>query len=66
VLPPTTPLPVVPLPVVPPRLMVPATLAVSELVPLLDPQAASEALIAVRRQNLHALNLIADLIAYSS
>jgi len=64
VLPPT--LPVVPLPVVPPRLMVPDTLAVSELVPLLDPQAASETLIAARRPNFHALNSIANLIAYSS
>jgi hypothetical protein len=61
VLPPTTPLPVVP-----PRLMVPVTLAVSELVPLLDPQAATKTLIAARRQSFRALNLVADLITYSS
>jgi len=66
VLPPTPPPPVVPLPVVPPRLMVPDTLAVSELVPLLDPQAASETLIAARRQSFRALNSIDNLITYSS
>jgi hypothetical protein len=66
VVPPDVPPLVAPLPVVPPRLIVPDALAASELVPLLDPQAASETLIAVRRQNLHALNLIADLITYSS
>jgi hypothetical protein len=38
-----------PLPVVPPRLIVPVTLAASELVPLLDPQDASKALIGKRR-----------------
>jgi hypothetical protein len=64
VLPPDVPL-VAPLPVVPPRLTVPVTLAVSEL-PLPDPQAASETLIAVRRQNLRALNSIDDLMTYSS
>jgi hypothetical protein len=66
---PVVPLPVAPLPtpptVVPPRLMVPDTVAVSEL-PLLDPQAASETLIAARRQHFHALNSIANLITYSS
>jgi hypothetical protein len=67
---PVVPLPVVllpttPLPVVPPRLMVPDTTAVSEL-PLLDPQAASETLIAARRHHFHALNSIANLITYSS
>ena len=53
---PVVPLPVVLLPVVPPRLIAPVTLAVSELVPLLDPQAASETLIAARRQSLRASN----------
>jgi hypothetical protein len=66
VLPLVAPLPVVPPPVVPPRLIVPDTLAASELVPLLDAQAASETLIAARRQNFRALDSIANLITYSS
>ena len=49
VLPPDVFPPAAPLPVVPPRLMVPVALAVSELVPLLDPHAASETLIATTR-----------------
>jgi hypothetical protein len=57
---------VVPPPVVSPRLIAPDALAVSELVPLLQPPAASETLIAARRQRFRALNSIASLITYSS
>jgi hypothetical protein len=56
---------VAPVPVVSPRLIAPDTLA-SELVPLLDPQAASKMLIAARRQAFRALDSIGDLITYSS
>jgi hypothetical protein len=52
-------------PVVSPRLITPDTVA-SELVPLLDPQAASKMLIAARRQTFRALDSMSNLITYSS
>jgi hypothetical protein len=66
VLSPDVPAPAATLPVVPSRLIVPVTLAVSALVPPLDPQAASETLITARRQRFRAQNSVDDLIAYSS
>jgi hypothetical protein len=56
---------VAPVPVVPPRLIAPDTLA-SELVPLLDPKAASKMLIAATRQTFRALDSMDNLITYSS
>jgi hypothetical protein len=55
VVPPDVLPPVVPLPV-PPRLIVPVTLVASELVPLLELQAASATLIAAMRYNFHEPN----------
>jgi hypothetical protein len=51
----------VPLPTAALRLIVPETLAVSELVPPLDSQAASEMLITARRQIFGAFNSVANL-----